>query len=370
VEGGASRRTRGMKNALRFASELRPQYDFLAETLDGWRNQHLAAGDEERSIAGEHRAVWTFVSQRNKFPWECTRADFDEFGAWLPTRYKASSIRQMQRAVKHYFSYLTDPAYDWDLECEARFGIRPRQICSRESMRKHAWSYEGDPHERPLTPGELEQLFACTKARMASAERSLRKGFFTIARDYALLATALCWGLRAREVAKLETFDLSAAVDTALKEAYGSLGVISVRWGKAVRRGLPRRRQVLTVPLFDFGADVLRWYLAEIRPKLRVVPAFATALFPSERGTMMSSTYASSRFRICRQLAGLPDELHMHSLRHTYVTQMLEDGYAEQFVREQVGHANSSTTALYTSVGNDFKRRIVMDALARARGEG
>lgn len=84
---------------------------------------------------------------------------------------------------------------------------------------------------------------------------------------------------------------------------------------------------------------------------------------------MMASSYASGRFRECRAEAGLPKDLHMHCLRHTYITQLLEDGYAEQFVRTQVGHADSSTTAIYTSVGDDFKRRIVMNAIAHARGQ-
>lgn len=357
-----------MKSALRSASELRPQYDFLAETLDGWRDQRRAAGCKDRSIAHEQKSIWRFVAECNKLPWECTRADFDAFGASLDGRFAASTARQMQGAIARYFAYLTDPAYDWDLECERRFGLRPRQICSRLNMRSHAFIYEGDPAERALTSDELHTLFARTKARMLVAARSRRKGLLTIARDYALLATALAWGLRAREVAKLETFDFSAAVDATLKDAYGDLGVVTVRWGKALRRSLPRRRQVLTVPLFDFAVDVLRWYLHEIRPRLTIAPAFATALFPTERGTMMSANYASGRFRECRAKAGLAPELHMHSLRHTYITQLLEDGYAEQFVRTQVGHADSSTTAIYTSVGDDFKRRIVMNAIAHLRG--
>ena len=44
--------------------------------------------------------------------------------------------------------------------------------------------------------------------------------------------------------------------------------------------------------------------------------------------------------------------LSLHCLRHSYVTHLIEFGYPERFVQDQVGHAYASTTALYTSVSN------------------
>lgn len=58
-------------------------------------------------------------------------------------------------------------------------------------------------------------------------------------------------------------------------------------------------------------------------------------------------------------MAGLPTELKMHCLRHSYVTHLLEAGYDPLFVQQQVGHAYSSTTALYTSVSADFKQKTI-----------
>lgn len=52
--------------------------------------------------------------------------------------------------------------------------------------------------------------------------------------------------------------------------------------------------------------------------------------------------------------------------RRTYVTHLIEDGYPERFVSEQVGHAYAATTALYTNVSDDFKNRTLAKALARA----
>ena len=74
------------------------------------------------------------------------------------------------------------------------------------------------------------------------------------------------------------------------------------------------------------------------------------------------------RFAQLRDEAGLPPELSVHALRHTYVTNLIEWGYAEKFVQDQVGHAYASTTAIYTSVGDDFKNRMINQALSRIYG--
>ncbi len=47
------------------------------------------------------------------------------------------------------------------------------------------------------------------------------------------------------------------------------------------------------------------------------------------------------------------------------MTHLVEFGYPERFVTEQVGHAWASTTAIYTSVSNDFKNHALKKALAR-----
>lgn len=58
----------------------------------------------------------------------------------------------------------------------------------------------------------------------------------------------------------------------------------------------------------------------------------------------------------------------MHCLRHSYVTHLIEFGYPERFVTEQVGHSYASTTAIYTSVSNDFKTKTLQAALQRVYG--
>ena len=52
------------------------------------------------------------------------------------------------------------------------------------------------------------------------------------------------------------------------------------------------------------------------------------------------------------------------------MTHLIEYGYPERFVQEQVGHAYASTTAIYAGVSNDFKNQALRAALARVYAPG
>ncbi len=80
----------------------------------------------------------------------------------------------------------------------------------------------------------------------------------------------------------------------------------------------------------------------------------------------MSLRHVNARFAVYRQGAGLPEELDLHCLRHSYITHLIEAGYPERFVTEQVGHAYAATTAIYTGVSDDYKNRVLAKALGGA----
>ena len=70
-------------------------------------------------------------------------------------------------------------------------------------------------------------------------------------------------------------------------------------------------------------------------------------------------------FAAARAAVGLPKELGLHCLRHSYVTHLIEAGYDPTFVQAQVGHSYASTTSLYTSVSSDFKHKAIQQMIAR-----
>jgi integrase/recombinase XerD len=86
-------------------------------------------------------------------------------------------------------------------------------------------------------------------------------------------------------------------------------------------------------------------------------------LFPSERGSLVAEDTLLRRFRrYCNDL-DLPPGLDLHSLRRSYATHLIEDGWDRMFVQHQMGHEHASITALYTCVSSDFRIRTLRRVL-------
>lgn len=146
-------------------------------------------------------------------------------------------------------------------------------------------------------------------------------------------------------------------------ERYGRFGCVQVRYGKASRGGPPKRRTVLTVPELDWIVDVLGEWVDDLRPGFG--SGAHPALFVTERQGRVSRRYLDLMFGRLAADFDLPEEADLHSLRHSYVTHLLEFGYPPLMVQQQVGHSYASTTALYTSVSDEFRNRLLDRALAR-----
>ena len=86
------------------------------------------------------------------------------------------------------------------------------------------------------------------------------------------------------------------------------------------------------------------------------------ALWLTERGGRISPRQIDDRFAAWRSAAGLPAELSVHCLRHSYISHLIEDGADPLFVQQQAGHSWASTTAVYTTVGQDARNRMLRAA--------
>ena len=136
---------------------------------------------------------------------------------------------------------------------------------------------------------------------------------------------------------------------------FGEFGLCRVRFGKAKKGSPPKRRSVLTV--WDWTPDILGEWFTEVRPMFGAGNNLAA--WPSERGLRIGCQRLNSRFIAYRQALGLDDGLDFHSLRRSYVTHLIEDGWDPRFVQEQVGHEHASTTSIYTCVSSDFRTRTL-----------
>jgi len=326
-----------------------PEQQVFDAMMDGWRNQQLSRGLREQTIQNRVATVARFREFADKPPWKWTVADVDEFTREATDRRLAlSTLRHHHGAIRGFCDYLTNPLYDWMEICEREFGEIPSQVCLPWNTVAHRFEFEGDGKRRPFTYDEVERLFDTADARVELLVSSGRKGALGALRDAQLLKTVYAFGLRRTEVVMLDTVDLH---HNAKMRQWGRYGAIHVRWAKAAGGGAPRRRTVLLVPEFDWWVPGMQQWLEQARER------FA----PGD--DLLSAGYLDRRFAELRDEAGLSKDLTLHSLRHSYVTHLLEFGYAERFVQEQVGHMHASTTSIYASVSSDYKNRVLAEAL-------
>ncbi len=331
--------------------------------LGGWSRQQQSRMLGGATIESRLQLLRRFAGFAESFPWSWTAADVEDFTVAAisgPRKLAPSTVRGYHLTLRMFCDYLLDVRYEWPQQCQERFGEVPSQVCHEWNTVAHLSDYEGRPARRPLTYAELQELFDCLDERVERCAGSGRKGALAALRDAQMCKTAYAFGLRRNELCRLDVADLRPNPHVLEWGTYGSL---HVRYGKSVRGGVPRRRTVLAVPEFDWAVAGLRQWVEEGRPLQQ--PGDAAALWMTERGTRVSVHHIDKRFAFLRALAGLDEALTLHCLRHSYVTHLIEFGYPERFVQEQVGHAYASTTAIYTSVSNDFKARAIRVALER-----
>ncbi|MFF0087826.1 tyrosine-type recombinase/integrase [Streptomyces canus] len=341
---------------------LDPEPAVFDAMLEGWaRQQRSRFLNFDATIKPRLSLLKRFAEFSNQYPWQWQSAEVEAFLDHLRARrptFAVSTARNYQNALRMFCDYVTDERYDWPKVCYDRFGQRPIQILHEWNTITHTSEYEGGPGRRPLTYDEVQQLFDAADDRIDKIRKRGRKGSLAALRDAMVLKTVYAYGLRRQETCGLDLADMrrNAKVPT-----YGRFGGVFVRYGKASKGGPPKRRLVLTVPEMDWCVDVLEQYWQEVRPAFS--PGRHPALWVTERRGRMSLRRLNDAFNNARQDADLPQELDLHSLRHSYVTHLIEFGYPERFVQDQVGHAYASTTAIYTGVSDDYRNRLLERSL-------
>lgn len=341
---------------------LDPERAVFAAMLVGWRAQQTARYLKVPTINARERLVRRFAEFTGQYPWQWTPGEAEAWISELRSGLKpltVSTLRGYEIDIKMFCEYLTDPRYQWMAECENRFGVAPKQVFHEDNSIVHVSDYEGDAGRRPLTYDEVQALFDAADGLAARIHSRRRKGAAQAVRDAALLKCVYAFGLRRGEAVMLDLVDLRRNAKLPQMDRFGAL---SVRYGKASRGGPPKRRTVLTVPEMSWITETLGHYLEEVRPAFSSSRS-SPALWLTERGTRVSRRTANEAFCTARDLAGIDSTLDLHSLRHSYVTHLVEFDYPERFIQEQVGHSFSSTTAIYVGVSNEYRNRLLTQAI-------
>jgi integrase/recombinase XerC len=341
--------------------QLRPEEAMVEAMLRGWRAQQTARGLQEDTIAARERLVRRFVAFTNEFPWKWGPGHVEEWTVSLMSEHRLSpsTIRGYQTELRLFSDYLTDGRYGWAVECQEAFGTHPVPICHEYNTIAHLNDYEGDPEARPFTREELQRFLDYADEQVDRAVGAKRKGALAAYRDATLFKVAYAWGLRRTETSRLDVADWGR--NPAAPE-FGRYGMLHVRYGKAVRGQPPRRRNVASV--MGWAVEAVADYVENIRPRFGC--AGHPALWVTERGGRIKPAEINARFVAYRDALDLPQALVPHSLRHSYVTHLTEDGVDRRFLQTQVGHRCDTSTAIYTHVSGDFMNTALRKALAPA----
>jgi integrase/recombinase XerD len=111
------------------------------------------------------------------------------------------------------------------------------------------------------------------------------------------------------------------------------------------------------VPIGRSAIGAVATYLRELRPHLER-GAGKGVLFLNARGEPLSRMGAWKILRRYVERAGIAKEVSPHTLRHSFATHLLEGGADLRAVQEMLGHADISTTQIYTHVDREYLRQV------------
>ena len=257
------------------------------------------------------------------------RSDLEGFAAWLKDTPVAATREQLRTYLAH---------------CVDR-GARPRTTARLLSSLRRFYQYLlregaivadptallesprlGRPLPKSLTEEQVEQLLA---APQANSPLGLR--------DRAMLETLYATGLRVSELVALTVPQINLQA--------GAVRVV----GKGNKERL--------VPLGEEAIDWLQRYLREARPAL-LRGQTTDALFPTARGAAMTRQAFWHNIKRYARDAGIETNLSPHTLRHAFATHLLNHGADLRVLQMLLGHADLSTTQIYTQVARERLKQL------------
>ncbi|AWF95776.1 tyrosine recombinase XerC [Weissella cibaria] len=186
-------------------------------------------------------------------------------------------------------------------------------------------------------------------------EKELNKLFDVVMADTSLL------GLRNRLL-----LEILYGTGARVSEAAGlTLGMLDQTARVITITGKGNKTRI--VPYGQYAADALASYLGDARPQLLAKSqVMHDKLFVNQRGQALTASGIEYILKQLAKKAGLTQMISAHMFRHTYATDMLNNGADLRTVQQLLGHSSLSTTQIYTHVTTDALQKSYRDFFPRA----
>jgi integrase/recombinase XerC len=254
----------------------------------------------------------------------------------------------------------------WAAQLHAR-GLAPRSIAIALSAWRGLYRWWGRAGEVSVNPVDgvrapkagkplpkalaVDQAVALAEQRSAEADPALE------ARDRCIVELLYGCGLRIGELVGLDAMASDRAA-----------GWIDAADGIAHVLGKGRKRR--SVPVGRAALAALAEWVALRDAWLGPAHADQRALFVSRRGTRLTASQIRARLARRAVQAGVPTHVHPHMLRHSFASHILQSSGDLRAVQELLGHANITTTQVYTRLDFGHLSKVYDAAHPRAKRRG
>ena len=266
---------------------------------------------------------------------EAYAKDLRAYREWLDGKGVRDAAAITRRHVSDFLLSMANRRLDGKTIARARVSIRQlhKFLLAEKVVSENVTDHVDAPKTWRRVPDvlsaeEIERLLAAPKPDLLGT------------RDRAMLEVLYGSGLRVSELVGL-TLD-QVELDRGLLRAFG--------------KGSKER----LVPMGDAAVEALREWLA-------VRPAGARHVFVNKDGRRMSRQGFWKRLRQHALAAGITKKLSPHKLRHSFATHLLERGADLRSVQAMLGHADISTTQIYTQVSRARLKSLIDEKHPRER---
>jgi integrase/recombinase XerD len=235
--------------------------------------------------------------------------------------YTETSVARKVAAVRSFYAFMS---------AEGVVNVNPTEGLTSPRV--------GKTLPKAISPNEVDELL----------EQPTRRATPESKRDRAMLELLYATGMRVTELVSLDVSNLNLDPRAPYVRCMG--------------KGAKER----TIPIHEHALEALVEYLDDGRPLL-VRNKDEDALFVNRRGERLTRQGFWLILKGYARAANLSSEITPHTLRHSFATHMLRGGMPLRNVQEMLGHANISTTQVYTHLTSEHVREVYERAHPRAQ---